>query len=235
MGFNVAGLVIDKDYQQDLPSLERILGVRLVPEGEVSYEEASENYKEGDYCDVYFCEQGTIVYTNVEFTLGKYVAKGQKVLAFTWYEISDAFYLRYSEDGMVKRTKMVAEGEVSLDEGEPLPEELHLAAQPKPTDEEDWGEMDNTPEVIEALFESLIGMSIYAVEPDCKCYRYRMLREGEKLEVKEAKEEATQSVRLGSYTPSEDLMQRQEQEGKKVVFLFILLLICLGIYLFFSA
>jgi acyl-[acyl carrier protein]--UDP-N-acetylglucosamine O-acyltransferase len=54
MGLNISGLVIDKNYENNISELESILGQKLVFEKEVSFEEALENWKEDTYCDIYF-------------------------------------------------------------------------------------------------------------------------------------------------------------------------------------
>jgi len=54
MGFNISGLVINKNYKNDLPALEAILDEKLVLEKEVMFEEACESFKEDGYCDIYF-------------------------------------------------------------------------------------------------------------------------------------------------------------------------------------
>ncbi len=44
MGFNIAGIVINKNYDNKIEELGNSLGLKLTFEKEVSYEEASSNW-----------------------------------------------------------------------------------------------------------------------------------------------------------------------------------------------
>mgnify|MGYP006333186415 CR=1 FL=1 len=57
MGFNISGLVIDKNYENKILELQQILDYELTFDKEVNFEEASENWKSDKYCDIYFSEK----------------------------------------------------------------------------------------------------------------------------------------------------------------------------------
>ena len=62
MGFNVSGLVMDRNYEDNFTELQNGLGWKLEKESEIDFETASENWKELDICDVYFSEKGTLIF-----------------------------------------------------------------------------------------------------------------------------------------------------------------------------
>ncbi len=66
MGLNISGLVIDKNYENNIAELESVIGQRLIFEKEVIFEETLESWKEDTYCDVYFSKNGTLVLVSME-------------------------------------------------------------------------------------------------------------------------------------------------------------------------
>ena len=66
MGYNISGLVIDKNYENDIEQIENILGEKLVFDKKVDFESGSENWKDDNYCDIYFSEKGTLIFISME-------------------------------------------------------------------------------------------------------------------------------------------------------------------------
>jgi hypothetical protein len=157
MGFNIAGLIIDKNLNDDLSSLEAILGEKLIFEKEVIFEEASENWKDDHYCDVYFSETGTLIFLAMERGGFEFYPKKQDAFSFVLSEMSMTFSINYVEKGVLIRSFIVAEDEVLQDEGELFDFE---------TVEEDKSE------VIYQLFEKTLGESFHEIDVEAKCYRY---------------------------------------------------------------
>lgn len=227
MGAKLRGVLIDRNYQQDLPSLERILGVRLIPEGEVFWGDAWTNYGQ-EYNDMYFCEQGTLIHGY--FADNCYTAPGQRILSFTWVESTNYYDFRYTEDGILRRAKVYNDGDLSLDEGLPLPEELRLAEERK----DDEGE-DNTTELIRGLSRTMIGQSFDEIAPDSKYYRYRIVRE----ENEEREEDILPVVEPVPSTEAKVIIQNKERRRKQNrialgVFLGLLILFRILVYIVYK-
>lgn len=159
MGFNIAGLVIDRNYQNDLASLEQILDQKLVFEEEVNFTQASENWKESVYCDVYFTSRGTLVFLGMEAAAFEFPVAKQKTLSFVLSEMTMTFSVNYTRNKFVLRTMVETEGELVEDKGEPL-------------DFEDT-ESDKS-ELIYHLMEEVLGESFWDVDQEAKCYRYAL-------------------------------------------------------------
>lgn len=157
MGFNISGLIIDQNLKNDLSSLEAVFDEKLVFEKEVTFEEASENWKDNHYCDIYFSETGTLIFLAMERGGFEFYPKKHDAFSFVLSEMSMTFSINYVEKGVLIRSFMVAEDEVLQDEGDLFDFE---------TVEEDKSE------VIYKLFESTLGESFHEIDVEATCYRY---------------------------------------------------------------
>ena len=119
MGLNISGVVIDKNYKNNLTELETILGQKLVFEKEVIFEEALENWKEDSYCDIYFSEKGTFVLLSMEIGGFDFYAKDQIVFSFVLSEMTMMFCVNYTQNDELKRSIMESE-DSNENEGEPF-------------------------------------------------------------------------------------------------------------------
>ena len=61
MGHNISGIAINKNFENNTEELSKLLGVELQIENEIIFEDASENWKEEGYFDVYFSKNGTLI------------------------------------------------------------------------------------------------------------------------------------------------------------------------------
>lgn len=159
MGFNIAGLVINKNYQDDLASLENILNKKLVFEKEVDFEQGSENWKEGDYCDIYFTTDGTLVFLSMEQSAFEFLVPKQKTLSFVLSEMSMTFSINYTRNQYLIRSVVETEGEVVESKGDSL--------------EFEDTESDKS-ELIYHLMEEVLGIRFWDIDYDEKCYRYNL-------------------------------------------------------------
>ena len=62
MGFNLSGLAINQNYKDSFDQLQKGLGWTLKKESDINFETASSNWKEDGICDVYFSENGTLLF-----------------------------------------------------------------------------------------------------------------------------------------------------------------------------
>ncbi|MEH0155076.1 hypothetical protein V6R21_13100 [Limibacter armeniacum] len=124
MGFNIAGVVINKNYKDNLNQLNEDMGLDFSKAEEITFEVASSNWKEEGICDAYFCEMGTILFMNHENCLeGTSITNGINVFTFAMSEVTMTFLFSYYEGELLVREFMAHEGEKENELGEPLPSE----------------------------------------------------------------------------------------------------------------
>ncbi|MDR0227577.1 MAG: hypothetical protein LBI72_00700 [Flavobacteriaceae bacterium] len=159
MGFNIAGLVINKNYQHNIGDLEQVLNQNLVLEGEVDFESGSENWKEDDYCDVYFTDRGTLVFLSMEAAAFEFLVANQNAMSFVLSEMSMTFSINYTRNKFLVRQIVESEGELVDNKGEVF-------------DFEEY-ESDKS-ELIYYLIEQELGIRFWDIDLDEKCFRYRL-------------------------------------------------------------
>ncbi len=161
MGFNIAGLVIDKNYQNDLEGLSTILGQQLLFSEKVDFEQASENWKEDTYCDIYFHEEATLIFLSMEECANEVLVPNQVAFNFVLSEMSMVFSVHYTNNEQLVRALVVLEDETRpIDLGEKFAFEL---------------EETDPSELIYHLFEQTLGKSFWSIEPDEEnVYRYHL-------------------------------------------------------------
>lgn len=159
MGIIVGGVVIDRNYQSDIEGLERILGKKLVYEGDTIFKKASINEQGADNCEVYFSDKGTLVLTSIERASILHKATGQEVLSFVIDEASMTFGLHYTRNNFLVRKVVEVEGDIVESKGELLDFEE--------------GEVDKI-ELIYHVIEELLDEYIWDIEPQEKCVSYRL-------------------------------------------------------------
>ncbi|NME71077.1 hypothetical protein [Flammeovirga aprica] len=123
MGFNIAGIVINKNYNGKLDELKEDLGYDFSNAQEITFEAASSNWKEEGICDAYLGEHGTILFLNHESCIDAHSVEGANVLTFALSEVSMAFIFFYYEGDQLVRSFSAFNGEKEAEEGAPLPSE----------------------------------------------------------------------------------------------------------------
>ena len=159
MGFNIAGIVINKNYDNKIEELSNSLRLKLTFEKEISYEEASSNWKDEALCDIYFAEQGTLLFLDMERCANGYSIDSQNVLTFAASETSMAFSLNYFEGKQLRRSIMEYNGEIMMQSGNPLPEEASSG---------------DTWDLISSKIGTVLGQSFWDIENDLKAFRYKI-------------------------------------------------------------
>ncbi len=164
MAYNISGLVINKNYKDNLESLQKELGWFLQKEEEISFELASSNWKDNKICDIYFSEQGTLMFMSTDLCSEPLPVKRQNTLSFTLSESEMSFDLNYCERGALERSIMEVENNRITDDGEKLDIE------------------DNTEDTAEIIWDQLgvvLGKSFWDIELEEKAVRYRFVCEEE--------------------------------------------------------
>ncbi|MCZ8216409.1 MAG: hypothetical protein O9262_09240 [Cyclobacteriaceae bacterium] len=157
MGFNVSGLVINQNYENNFEDLQKKLGWNLKKEGEINFETASSNWKGEDICDVYFSEKGTLMFMSLEMCAQPWLLKEANTLTFVLSETSMIFSLNYAVNGVLVRTILEVEGNRMKETGE------KLAIEKKSED---------TSAIIWNQIEVVLGKSFWSIEPSEKADRY---------------------------------------------------------------
>ena len=157
MGFNISGLVINKNYGENFEELQNKLGWNLKKVEEIDFETASSNWQEEDICDVYFTEEGTLLFLNMDLCTNSYEIENVNSLTFALSETSMVFNLNYCENGIEVRSIMEVESEMIDNSGEKLEvEEIS----------------DDISEIIFNQIEVVLGKSFWDIEPNEKVFRY---------------------------------------------------------------
>ena len=160
MGFNFSGIAVNKNLQDEIHFLERLLSRKLTYNKEIYFEEAMSYHKDNNDCDIYFTEKGTLVFLPepIEYSLNDF-SEGLKISQFVASETSMVFALELSENQSTTREIQEFNGERMYDDGEKIEGE---------TDEDDGFY------VVTKSIEYIIGEDFWEIKPDSKSFRYKM-------------------------------------------------------------
>ena len=176
MGFNVSGLAVNKNFKNNFNELQEKLGWYLEEDSEITFEEASSNYKDENICDVYFSEKGTLLLVSIDKCNRSYPIENLDSLSFALSETAMAFSLNYCKNGRLKREIMEVNGERFTNEGEAL------KVEEKSTDASVtiWNQMG-----------VVLGKEFWDIGQDEKAMRYKFISKGEydKKNVKQTEKE----------------------------------------------
>lgn len=117
MGFNISGVVINKNYKDNFEDLQKALGWSLKRQGEINFEAASSNWKEDEICDVYFSDNGTLLFISMSRCEESWGVKDANAFTFILCEISMVFKVGYCENGIEKRSIIEVEDDRVQDDG----------------------------------------------------------------------------------------------------------------------
>lgn len=157
MGLNIAGIVINKNYNNKIEEINKALGLKLIFEKKISYETALHNWKENGVCDIYFSENGTLLFLSMESCARPFKIEHQHVLTFCYSETSMLFTLQYCEGFNLQRSIMEIGGGARRQRGNPLPEEAANL---------------ETSELIFAKIEDVLGQKFWDINAESHLYRY---------------------------------------------------------------
>ena len=158
MGYNISGIAIDKNYENDFVSLQNQLGWNLEKVTEIDFETASANWTDDKICNVYFTKTGTLIFIGMENCEQSFNLKNDHVLTFALSETSMVFNINYSEKGVEKRSIIEVNDERVEDSGEALAIEK---------------DSEDTSEIIWNQIEVLLGKRFFDIELEEKATQYR--------------------------------------------------------------
>jgi hypothetical protein len=168
MGINISGIAINRNYENDFEELTEALGWKLQKQAEINFGAAVSNWKEKGICDVYFTENGTILFVNMELCIESRGTENDHVLTFILSETSMTFSLHYAEKGDLKRIFIGDNDKQVFSSGQPLEVEATTA------------DMSN---IIWNQLAVVIGKSFWDIEHGDKAFRYIFVDEKEEVKV----------------------------------------------------
>lgn len=158
MGFNISGIVINKNLKTETEELSKILNFDIEFDKEIDFETASENWKDEGIVDIYFGERGTLIFVNEDLCLNEgYPYPATNVFTFAMSETSMAFIFSYNENQNNIRYKMEVNGEIIDESGIKLKKE---------------DENNDISEVILNQLSEVLGKSFRNIEAGEKAYRF---------------------------------------------------------------
>lgn len=124
MAFQIAGVVVKKNYTDRTEELGDALGLDLVFDKEITWQDSIGKKKKGVY-DVHCAPESTILlmdissclaYQREDFSQGPLAQ--EELFFFVYDEPSRSYFLHYIAQGKVVKSIIEAKGELVLDEGE---------------------------------------------------------------------------------------------------------------------
>lgn len=157
MGFNFTGIAINKNYQDKIEEVEKILEMKLTFKEEIYFENAMSSHKPDNACDIYFSEDCTIAFLTepIQPDINS-LSTDRQIASFMVSETAMVFGLEVAKNNTSIRSMTEYNGDRMDDEGEPFIEE-------------------NEGDGMEVVFQGIantINKSFWGIEPDEKAYRY---------------------------------------------------------------
>lgn len=116
----MAGLVFNKNHENDFQNLMNELGWIVEKQSEVFVENVATYSKEEDDCFVYFSKQGTLFFMHHLMCMEPWCLKKEDTLSFAYSEHSMAFRFVFCEKGAERRFLLEVNNEILEDKGEKL-------------------------------------------------------------------------------------------------------------------
>ncbi len=158
MGFNLSGIVINRNMADSMDELQEQLGLDIEYVQDITFQEASANYKDDGLCDIFFSEKGTVLFANPEISMDRVMVEGN-TFSFIISEFAMAFNFVYFENGKHKRSFFQLNLEMQEEKGERLPCEEN--------------ETDGSTMIWKQL-EVVLGRSFWSIDFEEKAVRYKV-------------------------------------------------------------
>ena len=120
MGFNIAGLVINQNYDKNIEKLSKDLkwGIEIIEE--TNFETASSNWTpEGEF-RLHFTDKATMIFFPHEWVVNQNKSKTADTLNYAYSATSMAFQVDLFKSGKMVRSIMEYNGEKQFEQGDPL-------------------------------------------------------------------------------------------------------------------
>ncbi|MGB0870879.1 MAG: hypothetical protein ACPGSD_14890 [Flavobacteriales bacterium] len=161
MGFNIAGVVINKNFESEISSLGKHINKNIKEFTEIDFEDAVSEYEHLGIIDVLFSEKGTMLIMNLDLCLNYYHMNDLETFAFSIDESSNSFAYHWSFNGN------------EVGDGWSYPQ---MIMEYKSSDNFDLGahEKKITDFISERLID-LFGKDIYNIDPGIKVKRFKVV------------------------------------------------------------
>ena len=199
MGFNIAGLVINQNYDKNIDKLSKDLkwGIEVI--GEISFEEASSNWTPDGEFRLYFSEKATIIYFPRDWVAEQSHSKTSDTLNYAYSATAMAFQVDLFKKGGLVRSIFEHEGDRKMSQGDPL--EL----------EKDNETADG---LTFALFDELLNGNFNDIDLSEKAYRCKKVKY---IETDEREIEAQKMKEALAKSPALRAILKEELEKKNAV------------------
>ncbi len=119
MGFNIAGIAFDANYENNIETLEQQIRFTLSNKKTVTFEDISRNWwDEENKIGVAFSPTGTLLFCSPDLIQDHIVSPEGTSFCFTMIDMSGAYAFSYSKSGTILREVMVVDGTTMTDEGD---------------------------------------------------------------------------------------------------------------------
>lgn len=160
MGFNLSGVAINRNFKNDIPELSAQLGLAFELDREITFQEASANWKDQGICDVYFGENGTLLFMSMDRCVDEmWYVEDAYTLTFALSEMSMSFSFNYYKVDEMIRSFVEVEGNRISDQGKKLPVEESES---------------DTAEIIWKQLGEVLGQTFWSIGHDEKAFRYKI-------------------------------------------------------------
>ena len=161
MGFNISGIAVSKNLQNNITEIEKEIGFKLELIEEIDFEEASSNWKDDGICDIYFGKDGTLIFLSHDLSTDAYSILNLLTFTFAVSETSMVFCFHYCENGKLRRSRAEAEEQELSSEGDKLDIEYTST---------------DISEIIWELIDKTIGEEFMEIDVADKAYRYQLVK-----------------------------------------------------------
>jgi hypothetical protein len=159
MSFNFSGHAISKVSKTDITTIETILGYHLTLSKEISFQEAMTFYKNDNEYDIYFGENGALIFTSKPthlFGIRSY-SKDRMITKFDVSETVMLFEVESFVDGEFFRKFSEYNGDTIREKGNKFIDEV---------------ETDDGLYIVTSGISQTVGENFWGIKPETKALRY---------------------------------------------------------------
>lgn len=161
MSLNIAGVVVDANFDKNIDKIQALLGYRLTFDCESDFEDATDGWVQDGTCFVYAHGDKTLILLPMDDCSDGFEHPDLTVLTFALSETSMAFNLSYSEGTAVVRSIMSVNGTFLVNEGTPSAIEQNIT---------------DVDEIIMAYIKNTLGIGFYDIDEEQEMSQYTLSR-----------------------------------------------------------
>ena len=166
MGYNLTGIAINKNLEQNIDILADALNIRLIKQGEISFEEASANHTRKEDFFVYFTDNGTLIFLHDTYIMKKLSIPESITYSFLYGEGYGDYYFYYDDDTKNIIREITFMQPSNLNYGDYEGEGFHR--------EVSRNNLENIPETVWNLIGDVIGKPFSSIDLEEKALHYKI-------------------------------------------------------------